>query len=69
MTEPLVITRITHSCHLIQIGGLTVLTDPWSGADAGRHNRGPVGAVGAGLQSVRARGPRAPLPISVFTPV
>ncbi|SPL89273.1 Outer membrane protein romA [[Actinomadura] parvosata subsp. kistnae] len=29
MTEPLVITRITHSCHLIQIGGLTVLTDPW----------------------------------------
>ena len=29
MTEPLVITRVTHSCHLIQIGGLTVLTDPW----------------------------------------
>ncbi len=29
MTEPLVITRITHSCHLIQIGGLTLLTDPW----------------------------------------
>lgn len=29
MTEPLVITRITHSCHLIQIGDLTVLTDPW----------------------------------------
>ena len=29
MTESLVITRITHSCHLIQIGGMTVLTDPW----------------------------------------
>jgi L-ascorbate metabolism protein UlaG (beta-lactamase superfamily) len=29
MSESLVITRITHSCHLIQIGGLTVLTDPW----------------------------------------
>ena len=29
MTESLVITRVTHSCHLIQIGGLTVLTDPW----------------------------------------
>jgi L-ascorbate metabolism protein UlaG (beta-lactamase superfamily) len=29
MTESLVITRIDHSCHLIQIGGLTVLTDPW----------------------------------------
>ena len=29
MTKSLVITRITHSCHLIQIGSLTVLTDPW----------------------------------------
>ena len=29
MAEPLVITRVTHSCHLIQIGGMTVLTDPW----------------------------------------
>src|SRR6201992_83435 len=29
MAESLVITRVTHSCHLIQIGGLTVLTDPW----------------------------------------
>ena len=28
MTEPLVITRVTHSCHLTQIGGMTVLTDP-----------------------------------------
>ena len=29
MTEPPVITQVTHSCHLIQIGGMTVLTGPW----------------------------------------
>ena len=29
MTEPLVITRVAHSCHLIQIGRMTVLIDPW----------------------------------------
>ena len=29
MTESLVITRVTRSCHLIQIGGMTVPTDPW----------------------------------------
>ena len=29
MIEPLVVTRVAHSCHLIQFGGLTVLTDPW----------------------------------------
>lgn len=29
MTESLTVTRITHSCHLIDIGGQTVLTDPW----------------------------------------
>ncbi|MGC5167954.1 MBL fold metallo-hydrolase [Luteimicrobium sp. DT211] len=29
MTESLTITRITHSCHLIRVGGQTVLTDPW----------------------------------------
>lgn len=23
------ITRVTHSCHLIEIGGMTMLTDPW----------------------------------------
>jgi L-ascorbate metabolism protein UlaG (beta-lactamase superfamily) len=30
MTAPLVITRVTHSCRLIQIGGMTVLTGPGS---------------------------------------
>jgi L-ascorbate metabolism protein UlaG (beta-lactamase superfamily) len=29
MSRPFAVTRITHSCHLLEIGGLTVLTDPW----------------------------------------
>ena len=29
MSESLVITRVAHSCHLIQFGELNVLTDPW----------------------------------------
>ena len=29
MSGELRVTRIGHSCHLIQIGGLTMLTDPW----------------------------------------
>jgi hypothetical protein len=23
------VTRVNHSCHLIEIGGRTILTDPW----------------------------------------
>lgn len=42
MTESLVITRVTHSCHLIQIGGLTVLTDPWFSERAFYHPGEPV---------------------------
>lgn len=43
MTEPLVITRIAHSCHLIQIGGMTVLTDPaCSRSPGGTAFRAPV---------------------------
>jgi L-ascorbate metabolism protein UlaG (beta-lactamase superfamily) len=42
MTEPLTITRIAHSCHLIQIGGLTVLTDPWFSERAFYHPGEPV---------------------------
>jgi L-ascorbate metabolism protein UlaG (beta-lactamase superfamily) len=42
MTESLVITRITHSCHLIQIGGLTVLTDPWFSERAFYHPGEPI---------------------------
>ena len=42
MTEPLVITRVTHSCHLIQVGGLTVLTDPWFSQRALYHPGEPI---------------------------
>ncbi len=37
MSETLTITRITHSCHLIQIGDVTVLTDPWFSEHAFYH--------------------------------
>ena len=42
MAESLVITRITHSCHLIQIGGLTVLTDPWFSQRTFYHPGEPI---------------------------
>jgi L-ascorbate metabolism protein UlaG (beta-lactamase superfamily) len=42
VTEPLVITRVTHSCHLIQIGGLTVLTDPWFSQKPFYHPGEPI---------------------------
>ena len=29
MSTDLHVTRIAHSCHLIEIGGRVVLTDPW----------------------------------------
>jgi L-ascorbate metabolism protein UlaG (beta-lactamase superfamily) len=42
MAESLVITRITHRCHQIQIGGLTVLTDPWFSQRALYHPGEPI---------------------------
>jgi L-ascorbate metabolism protein UlaG (beta-lactamase superfamily) len=42
MPEPLTITRITHSCHLIRIGELTVLTDPWFSEKIFYHPGEPV---------------------------
>ncbi len=42
MVEPLTITRITHSCHLIEIGGLIVLTDPWFTERAFYHPGEPI---------------------------
>jgi L-ascorbate metabolism protein UlaG (beta-lactamase superfamily) len=42
MPEPVTITRITHSCHLIQIGDLTVLTDPWFSERPAYHPGEPV---------------------------
>ena len=54
MTEPLTITRITHSCHLIQIGGLTVLTDPWFSERPLYHPGEPVALDVAGLPALDA---------------
>ncbi len=42
MPEPLTITRVTHSCHLIQIGELTVLTDPWFSEKTFYHPGEPI---------------------------
>ena len=36
------ITRITHSCHLIEIGGRTFLTDPWFSARPGYYQGEPI---------------------------
>jgi len=42
MPEPVTITRITHSCHLIKIGDLTVLTDPWFSERPAYHPGEPI---------------------------
>jgi L-ascorbate metabolism protein UlaG (beta-lactamase superfamily) len=39
---PLAVTRLAHSCHLIEIGGTTVLTDPWFSEKAGYHPGEPL---------------------------
>jgi L-ascorbate metabolism protein UlaG (beta-lactamase superfamily) len=39
------VTRITHSCHLIEIGGRTFLTDPWFSVRPGYYQGEPI-AVG-----------------------
>jgi L-ascorbate metabolism protein UlaG (beta-lactamase superfamily) len=36
------ITRITHSCHLIEIGGKVLLTDPWFSEKTGFHPGEPI---------------------------
>jgi len=54
MTEPLTITRITHSCHLIQIGGLAVLTDPWFSERALYHPGEPIALTPAELPGLAA---------------
>jgi len=46
------VTRITHSCHLIEIGGRTFLTDPWFSHRPGYHP-GESAALGvAGLPAL-----------------
>jgi L-ascorbate metabolism protein UlaG (beta-lactamase superfamily) len=42
MPEPLTITRVTHSCHLIQIGDQAVLTDPWFSEKTFYHPGEPI---------------------------
>jgi L-ascorbate metabolism protein UlaG (beta-lactamase superfamily) len=42
MSEPLTVTRIAHSCHLIQIGDTTILTDPWFSEKVFYHPGEPV---------------------------
>jgi L-ascorbate metabolism protein UlaG (beta-lactamase superfamily) len=42
MSEPLTVTRIAHSCHLIQIGDKTILTDPWFSEKVFYHPGEPV---------------------------
>ena len=39
------VTRVTHSCHLIEIGGRTFLTDPWFSTRPGYYQGEPI-AVG-----------------------
>ncbi|WP_019069500.1 MBL fold metallo-hydrolase [Streptomyces hokutonensis] len=39
------VTRITHSCHLIEIGGRTFLTDPWFSTRPGYYQGEPI-AIG-----------------------
>jgi L-ascorbate metabolism protein UlaG (beta-lactamase superfamily) len=54
MTEPLTITRITHSCHLIKIGDQTVLTDPWFSERALYHPGEPIAISPAALPALDA---------------
>jgi L-ascorbate metabolism protein UlaG (beta-lactamase superfamily) len=42
MPTSLTVTRITHSCHLIQLGDRTVLTDPWFSEKAFYHPGEPI---------------------------
>ncbi len=54
MSEGMTVTRITHSCHLIQIGDTTVLTDPWFSERAFYHPGEPVACAVADLPRLDA---------------
>ena len=43
------VTRITHSCHLIDIGGKTFLTDPWFTTKPGYYQGEPIAVAVADL--------------------
>jgi len=48
------VTRIGHSCHLIEIGGRRLLTDPWFSERAFYHPGEPVAMSVAGLPALDA---------------
>jgi L-ascorbate metabolism protein UlaG (beta-lactamase superfamily) len=54
MTTPLKVTRIGHSCHVIEIGGTRVLTDSWFTTTATYYQGGPVAATVATLGRIDA---------------
>jgi L-ascorbate metabolism protein UlaG (beta-lactamase superfamily) len=54
VSNPLAVTRITHSCHLIEIGGLVILTDPWFSEKAGYHPGEPIAMAVAELPHLDA---------------
>jgi L-ascorbate metabolism protein UlaG (beta-lactamase superfamily) len=43
------VTRVTHSCHLIEIGGRTFLTDPWFSTRPGYYQGEPIAIAIADL--------------------
>jgi len=65
------VTRVTHSCHLIEIGGRTFLTDPWFSTKPGYYQGEPI-AIGmvhpSTRRDVRSESSvrRCPCPVSVI---
>jgi L-ascorbate metabolism protein UlaG (beta-lactamase superfamily)/pimeloyl-ACP methyl ester carboxylesterase len=53
-TSATAVTRVTHSCHLIEIGGRTILTDPWFAAKPGYYQGEPVAMDVDGLPDLDA---------------
>src|SRR3954447_26876977 len=54
MSRAFAVTRITHSCHLLEIGGLTILTDPWFSEKPGYHPGEPIAVPVSGLPPLDA---------------
>ncbi|MGP3951881.1 MBL fold metallo-hydrolase [Streptomyces sp. 7N604] len=54
MNGQLAVTRITHSCHLIEIGGWTLLTDPWFSERPAHHPGEPIASSVADLPDLDA---------------
>jgi L-ascorbate metabolism protein UlaG (beta-lactamase superfamily) len=52
--SPFAVTRVTHSCHLIEIAGHTLLTDPWFSEKPGYHPGEPIALTVAELPEVDA---------------